>query len=100
MGLQPQGFFNAPLDVTDKQLKELTVEVKRERIEKTTGKRVGFEWHRPKGADNELWDCLVYANAALDLVAWNFTVGQLELEFTNWTLFYDRCEEGMFYDVA
>jgi phage terminase large subunit GpA-like protein len=97
MGLQPQGFYNAPIDISDKALKELTVEVKRERIEKTTGKRVGFEWHRPKGADNELWDCLVYANAGLDLLAWNLTRGQLELEFTNWAYFYDRCAEGEFF---
>jgi phage terminase large subunit GpA-like protein len=59
-GLQPEGYFNAPLDCTDKQLKELTVETKREKIEKTTGRRVGFEWHRPSGARNELWDLLVY----------------------------------------
>jgi phage terminase large subunit GpA-like protein len=98
LSLQPQGFFNAPLGIDDKALKELTVEVKRERIEKTTGKRVCFEWHRPKGANNELWDCLIYANAALDLLAWNLTRGQLELDFTNWAYFYDRCAEGEFFD--
>jgi phage terminase large subunit GpA-like protein len=93
VGEQPHGHFNAPLDITDKQLKELTVEVKRERIEKTTGKRLGFEWHRPSGADNELWDCLIYSNAALDLLAWDVCVNQSQLEFVNWTAFYDLCEE-------
>ncbi len=93
VGLQPQGHFNAPLDVTDKQLKELTVETKRERIEKSTGKRIGFEWHRPSGADNELWDCLVYANAALDIIAWMICRGHLEMQTVNWTAFYDLCEQ-------
>jgi phage terminase large subunit GpA-like protein len=96
MSTQPHGHFNAPLDATDKQLKELTVETKRERIEKTTGKRLGWEWHRPSGAANELWDLLIYNNAALDLIAWNMSE-QLELEFTNWQLFYDRCAEGIFF---
>lgn len=91
--VQPQGHFNAPIDVTDKQLKELTVEVKRERIEKGSNKRIGFMWHRPSGADNELWDCLIYANAALDIVAWNVCRGQLEMEFVNWTAFWDICSQ-------
>lgn len=90
---QPAGHFNAPLDATDAQLRELTVEVKRERIEKSTGKRVGFEWHRPSGAANELWDCLIYANAALDLIAWDVCRNQLELEFVNWPGFYDLLVE-------
>jgi phage terminase large subunit GpA-like protein len=93
LGLQPAGHFNAPLDTTDKQLKELTVETKRERVEKTTNKRVGWEWHRPGGADNELWDCLVYGNAALDLMAWEVCRNQLELEIVNWVGFYDLCEQ-------
>ncbi len=92
-GVQPAGHFNAPSDITDKQLKELTVEVKRERIDKTTGKRIGFEWHRPGGAANELWDLLVYGNAALDLIAWNVCRGQLGMDFVNWPAFYERIEE-------
>jgi terminase, large subunit len=91
-GMQPHGHFNAPLDVTDKQLKELTVEVKRERIEERTGKRIGFEWHRPAGAANELWDCLVYASAALDLLAWDYCRNTLALEFVNWPAFWEVCE--------
>ena len=87
--LQPVGHFNAPVDINDRQLKELTVETKREKIEKSTGKRVGFEWHRPSGAPNELWDLLIYNNAALDLIAWDVCRKQLEMEFVNWTAFYD-----------
>lgn len=94
---QPQGHFNAPIDATDAQLKELTVEVKREKIEKTTGKRVGFEWHRPSGANNELWDLLCYANAALDLLAYEMCRESLGMEWVNWTAFWDRCEEGVFF---
>ncbi len=90
MGLQPQGHFNAPADITDKQLKELAAEVKMKKLNKQTGDQIGFEWKR-KGA-NELWDLLVYANAALDLMAWH--VGKsLEWETTNWTAFWDLCQD-------
>ena len=78
------------MDATDKQLKELTSEIKREKIEKSTGKRVGFEWHR-RGA-NELWDLLVYNNAALDLIAWDHCRRVLLLEFVSWPTFWDDCE--------
>lgn len=93
VSVQPDGHFNAPVDATDQQLKELTVETKREKIEKATGKRVGFEWYRPSGAANELWDLLIYNNAALDLIAWDVCRNQLALEFVNWTAFYDLCQE-------
>ena len=91
--LQPSGHFNAPIDLTDKQLRELTVEVKREKIEKATGKRVGFEWHRPGGAANELWDILIYANAALDVMAWSMSQ-EAEIESTDWLGFWNMCEAG------
>jgi len=97
-GEQPRGHFNAPVDATDKQLKELTVEQKREKIEKKTGKRLGFEWHRPNGAKNELWDLLVYNNAALELIAWDVCLNQLEEESVNWTAFWELCENNsLFY---
>jgi len=92
-GIQPEGHFNAPLDATDKQLKELTVETKRERIDAQTGQRLGFTWHRPSGAANELWDCLVYASAAFDIIAWDVCVSQLELEAVNWAEFYTVLEQ-------
>lgn len=91
--MQPEGHFNAPADARDHQLKELTVEVKREKIEKSTGKRIGFEWHRPSGAPNELWDLVVYANAALDILAHNICVQYWELESVNWDAFYRACEQ-------
>lgn len=94
---QPQGHFNAPIDTTDAQLKELTVEVKREKIDKATGKRVGFEWYRPSGANNELWDLIVYASAALDVLAWDYCCGQLEEETVNWGQFYQAALEQTLY---
>jgi terminase, large subunit len=95
--LQPTGHFNAPLDVSDKQLKELTVETKKERIEKGTGKRLGFHWQRPGGSANELWDLLVYNNAALELLAWDVCRRQMELDFVNWNAFYDRALQERLY---
>jgi phage terminase large subunit GpA-like protein len=93
MGIQPPFHFNAPSNVTDKQLRELTAETKRERVEQTTKKRIGWEWHRPSGAANELWDLLVYGGAAFDIVAWDACVNQLGLEWTNFRAFYDLCTQ-------
>ncbi|HET9954164.1 MAG TPA: terminase gpA endonuclease subunit [Polyangiaceae bacterium] len=96
-GVQPHGHFNAPSDITDQQLRELTVEVKREIIEKASGKRVGFEWFRPSGAANELWDLLVYNNAALDLIAWDVCRNQLGSETVSWQDFYDQAEQNKLF---
>lgn len=92
VGLQPVGHFNAPLDVREEQIRELTVETKRPRAATATGRDNGYAWHRPAGAPNELWDLLVYASAALELLAINFSQ-QHRFEFTNWALFYKTCAE-------
>jgi phage terminase large subunit GpA-like protein len=89
LGIQPVGHFNAPQNATDKQLRELTAETKVARVDARTGERIGWEWRRPSGAANELWDLLVYGNAAVDLVAWHYCRDQLELEQTNWPAFWD-----------
>lgn len=94
---QPDCFFNAPLNAEDKQLKELTVEVKRERIDKATGKRLGHEWFRPSGAANELWDLLVYNDAALDMLASDFCIEQRGMEAVDWTFFYEEAERERLY---
>lgn len=96
VSIQPDGHFNAPVDVTDKQLKELTAETK---VEKRDGskKLIGYEWRRPSGAANELWDTLIYANAALDMLAWDLCVNQLEMEAVSWPDFYRRCEQERLY---
>ncbi len=87
-GLQPQGHFNAPHNVTEEQLRELTVETK---VPKP-GTEAGYEWRRPSGAANELWDLLVYNSAALDIVAWDVCRNQLELDTVDWKVFFDECE--------
>lgn len=88
MSVQPEQHFNFPVDVADEQLKELTVETRREKIDKTTGKRLGFEWHRPSGANNELFDLSVYNSAALDIVAYDLCVRQLGRDQVDWDLFW------------
>ena len=98
VGLQPQWCFNAPLDVTDAQLKELTVESKHPRKQDSSGQEPGFEWRRVPGAPNELWDLLGYANAALEIIAWIYCRGEGKLEYVNWVLFYDHClQKKMFF---
>jgi terminase, large subunit len=93
--------FNAPLNVTDKQLKELTAEVKRERIDPRTKQRIGWEWHRTSGAANELFDLLVYANAAFDMLAWDVCRRQLLLDQVEWNRFYELCEkQKLFYTTG
>lgn len=97
VGEQPETFWNAPQDATDKQLKELTVETKTIVKDDKTGKVMGFIWKRPSGADNELWDLLVYSNAALDALAFEYCTS-LGLERVDWTLFWDDCEKlGLYY---
>ncbi len=88
LGMQPEGYFNAPIDATDEQLKELTVETRREKIDKATGRRLGFEWHRPSGANNELWDLLIYNNVALDIIAYDVCIQQMQLEQIDWHAFW------------
>ena len=54
-------------------------------------------WHRPGGARNELWDLLIYNNAALDMVAHDICRRQLDLEVVNWQGFYDLIENEQVY---
>jgi phage terminase large subunit GpA-like protein len=96
-GMQPSGHFNAPIDTTDEQLKELITERKVEKIDPRTKQRLGWEWHRPAGAKNELWDCLIYASAALDMLAWDYCIKVRELEQVSWPEFWDYCERGAFF---
>lgn len=92
VSVQPEGYFNAPIDIRDDQLKELTVEVKRDR-KRADGVIIGKEWHRPSGANNELWDCLVYCTAALQMIADDLCISQLGLPQANWLEFYEHCAQ-------
>jgi len=97
-GVQPDRHFNCPVDTSDMQLKELTVEQKREKINKLTKKREGFEWHRPSGAKNELWDLVIYSAAAIDIVALDTCRNHLQLDYVNWVAFWDTLEiDKIFY---
>ncbi|AUR81569.1 terminase large subunit [Vibrio phage 1.009.O._10N.261.51.C9] len=63
---QPRGLLNAPADIEDKYLKELTVEYKREERDPSTNKVIKRVWHRPGGSRNELWDALIYNTAIFE----------------------------------
>lgn len=98
-GIQPEGFFNAPSDATDKQLKELTVEKRGPLKNQRTNEIIGWTWHRPNGVENELWDLLVYGSAAHDILA-NFVIrelGEEQLDETALNQFYDLCEHQRLY---
>jgi phage terminase large subunit GpA-like protein len=88
LSLQPEGHFNVPADATNEQLKELTVETRRAKVDPSSGRALGFTWHRPSGADNELWDLVIYNNVALDILAFDLCMQQMGLEQIDWDLFY------------
>jgi len=94
-GDQDDWHFNAPLDVTDDQLKELTVEVQRK--ETNQWGVVSYRWHRPGGADNELWDLFVYGSAAVEVLAWALCIEHLEMESIDWRTFWKFLEERKVY---
>ena len=89
-GEQTRYHFNAPVDLTDKQLKELTVEIRKEKVD-DNGNTVYF-WHRPGNAPNELFDLLVYGHAAVEILAWNICIQHFELETIDWAQFWDFAE--------
>lgn len=96
-GEQKPYHFNAPVDITDNQLKELTVETRREK--KDERGIVTYYWHRPGNARNELWDLLVYGSAAVDLMAYSICIKHFELENVDWQKFWDYLEtERLFFD--
>lgn len=95
-GEQHPYHFNAPVDTTDKQLKELTVESRRER--KDDRNNISHYWYRPGNAANELWDLLVYGHAAVEILAWNICIQHFELEKVDWPHFWAYLEsEALYY---
>ena len=96
-GEQPEYHFNAPVDITDKQLKELTVESRREKKDPKTNVTTYF-WYRPGNARNELWDLLVYGHAAVEILAYQICIEHFELETIDWSKFWDYIEaEALYY---
>ena len=89
-GEQPRYHFNAPVDLSDKQLKELTKETRRE---KTDDKgNISYYWHRPGNAPNELWDLLVYGHAAVEVLATAICIQQFGLPSVDWPQFWNYIE--------
>jgi len=84
------------MDASDKELKELTVEVRREKTDQKTG-TTSYYWHRPGNARNELWDLLVYGHAAVEMLAHNLCIEALELDAVDWPQFWRYIEEQQLY---
>ncbi len=87
--------FNAPVDITDKQLKELTVERRQEKVDDNGN--VTYIWHRPGNAKNELWDLTGYGHAAVEILAWSICIQHFELEQIDWETFWDYIETEKLY---
>jgi len=94
-GEQKPYHFNAPIDITDKQLKELTVESRRERLDEKGIKT--YYWHRPGNARNELWDLTVYGHAAVEIIAYQLCIQYFEIEKVDWVKFWDYLEKEKIY---
>ena len=94
-GEQKPYHFNAPVDITDKQLKELTVETRKEKIDDKG--HVSYFWHRPGNARNELFDLLGYGYAATEILAWNVCIQTFELETIDWARFWEYLETEALY---
>ena len=89
-GEQDPYHFNAPVDMTDAQIKELTAE---SRVEETgSDGRTTYRWHRPGNARNELWDLLCYGHAAVEILAWSICIKEFKLETIDWPRFWDYIE--------
>ena len=85
-GAQIRYHFNAPVDATSKQLKEMTVE---RRVEDTDDRgNVAYRWHRPGNVDNELWDLLGYGHAAVEVYAYLICLDHFGLDNVDWGQFW------------
>jgi phage terminase large subunit GpA-like protein len=94
-GLQSPYHFNAPVDMTDAALKELTIESRRE---KNDGRgNVTYYWYRPGNARQELWDLLGYGHAAVEIMAYSICIQHFQLETIDWPRFWDYVEAEKLY---
>ncbi len=94
-GPQNAYHFNAPIDIPDKHLKELTVEI---RQKKTDAKgHESYVWHRPGNARNELWDLLGYCHAGVEILAWAVCIQHFKLETIDWQRFWEYLEVDQLY---
>lgn len=93
----PEWFFSMPVDATDNQIRELTVERKVEVKDQRTGQRLGWKWVRPGGSRNELWDLLIYNSAALEMIAASICLEEYKSETVNWVAFWDYLLDNKVY---
>jgi phage terminase large subunit GpA-like protein len=96
-GPQRRYHFNAPLDLPDDAIKELTREVRREKRDERGV--VSYQWHRPGNVPNELWDLLVYGHASVEILAWSICVRQFGLDTVDWPRFWDWVEGGKVFNA-
>jgi phage terminase large subunit GpA-like protein len=87
--------FNAPVDILDNELKELTIEDRRKETDPRGN--VSYKWHRPGNARNELWDLLGYGYAAVEIMAYQICVQHYELDKVDMPSFWTWLEEHPFY---
>ncbi len=92
-GEMPRGMFNAPVDIDDKYLKELTVEYKREERDPVTNKIIRRVWHRPGGSRNEMWDCLIYNTAIFEAMVLEACTDICGIEALVWPEFWHIAKE-------
>jgi len=85
-GVQKENHFNAPVDVTEAQLAELTVETRVKKVDEHGN--VSFFWHRPGNARNELWDLLGYGYCAVEVIAWIICIKVYGMEAVDWVEFW------------
>jgi len=88
---QDRFHYNAPIDIPDSALKELTVERRMKKVDEKG--HVSFYWHRPDGARNELWDTLIYNHAALEIFAWIMMQETTQAETMDWPGFWTWLED-------
>ncbi len=93
--LQKPYHFNAPIDTSDAELKQLTVESRREKRDERG--RVSYYWHRPGNAPNELFDLLNYGHAAIEIIAYTLCIKTFELETVDWEKFWQYIESEKLY---
>lgn len=94
-GEQREYHFNAPVDISDRQLRELTVEVRREKQDDRGA--TTYYWYRPGNARNELWDLLGYGHAAVEILAWAVCIQHFEFDTVDWPQFWDYIDGEQLY---
>ena len=92
--LQPDWHPNFPQDYPEQFFKELTLESKKEKINKITKQREGFVW---VGNGAHSWDLTVYNSAALDMLTLVTCQEELGLDYMNRAAFWKLCEEAALF---